>query len=165
MTLRVRAGAARALAVGLGTALLLGCATPPPPAAEGRAWSGRLALAVDDARQTALSAGFDLRGSPRAGELILLSPVGLTLARLSWAPGEAVLRAGGEEQRFDSLQALASAATGTELPLAALFDWLDGRPTPVPGWEVDLSGLAQGRLLATRASPPPAARLRLALER
>jgi len=165
VSLRVRAGAARALAIGLATAVLLGCATPPPTASEGRAWSGRLALAVEDDRQTALSAGFDLRGDARSGELTLLSPVGLTLARLSWTPGEATLRAAGEERRFDSLQALASAATGTELPLAALFDWLDGRPTPVPGWEVDLSGLAQGRLLATRASPPPTARLRLALER
>ncbi len=151
--------------MGLVAVALLGCATPPPTATDGRAWAGRLALSVDDERHTALSAGFDLRGDPRAGELTLLSPVGLTLARLSWAPGEAVLHAGGEARRFDSLQALASAATGTELPLAALFDWLDGRPTPVPGWEVDLSGLPQGRLLAMRASPPPAARLRLVLER
>jgi outer membrane lipoprotein LolB len=54
--------------------------------------------------------------------------------------------------------------TGTPLPIAALFDWLQGRATEVPGWHVDLSQVAQGRLRAQRTSPPPAADLRVAFD-
>jgi tRNA (guanine37-N1)-methyltransferase len=32
-----------------------------------------------------------------------------------------------------SLEALVRAATGTEVPVAVLFDWLAGQPTPAPG--------------------------------
>jgi outer membrane lipoprotein LolB len=51
------------------------------------------------------------------------------------------------------------------LPIAALFDWLAGRPAEVPGWQADLSGHAQGRLLAQRSLPAPVAVLRIVLER
>jgi outer membrane lipoprotein LolB len=56
-------------------------------------------------------------------------------------------------------------ATGASLPVAALFDWLAGVNTPVPGWEADLSQLGEGRLRAQRREPPPLADLRVVLDR
>ena len=61
---------------------------------------------------------------------------------------------------------LAQQATGTELPVAALFDWLRGTATAAPGWDADLSQLPEGRLLARRmADSAPAVELRILLER
>lgn len=148
--------------------LVAGCATPrsPAPAAPGTAvWNGRMALQVEDQASRSFSAGFELRGSPQSGELTLFNPLGGTLALLSWAPGAATLRADGQSQQFASLDELAAHVTGAPIPVAALFDWLAGVNTPVPGWQPDLSQLAQGRLRARRVEPPPAADLRLALER
>jgi outer membrane lipoprotein LolB len=51
------------------------------------------------------------------------------------------------------------------VPVAALFDWLRGVATPVPGWRPDLSQLAEGRIFATRTDPPPETSLRVAIDR
>jgi outer membrane lipoprotein LolB len=144
-----------------------GCAAPRSPEAAqapGTNWSGRLALQVEGDASQSFSAAFELRGAPQAGDLTLFSPLGGTLAALAWSPGSATLRTGGQERQFSSLEALAAAATGAPLPVAALFDWLAGRNTPVPGWQADLSQLAEGRLRARRTDPQPAADLRIALE-
>ena len=148
-------------------ALLAACATPPKPvAAPGeQAWSGRMALTVDGQASQSFSAGFELKGAPEAGELTLTNPLGGTVAVLSWSPGNATLRSNGATRQFDSLEALAQEATGAPLPVASLFDWLSGKPTPVPGWEPDVTQVAEGRLRARRVAPPPAADLRLVFER
>ncbi len=157
---------ALALAAGLA-----GCAAPRPPSgsaapADAPVRSGRLALSVEDAAASSFSAGFELRGRPEAGELTLYTPLGGVAAQLRWQPGQALLQAPGQGPRsYPSLQAMVEEATGAPLPVAALFDWLEGRPTPVPGWEPDLSGLEAGRLRARRTAPPPPAELRLVLER
>ena len=146
--------------------LLAGCAAPPKPSApESNYWAGRLALSVAPPQRQSFSAGFELRGSAEAGELTLTNPLGGILAVLSWAPGSATLRSGGEVRRFDSVDALAEEATGAPLPIAALFDWLRGVASPVAGWAADLSQLGEGRLRAQRTEPPPLAELRLLLER
>jgi outer membrane lipoprotein LolB len=147
--------------------LLAACATPPRPVVPPgvQAWAGRLALTVEGQASQSFSAGFELKGAPEAGELRLFNPLGGTVAVLAWAPGSATLRSGGDTREFPSLDALAQEATGAPIPIAALFDWLDGRGTPVPGWEPDLSQVADGRLRARRTAPPPLADLRLAFER
>ncbi|MDE2605444.1 MAG: outer membrane lipoprotein LolB [Burkholderiales bacterium] len=147
----------------LGALLLAGCAVPPRAAAP-QAWSGRLALTVEGQASQSFSAGFELRGAPEAGELSLFNPLGGTLAVLAWAPGSATLRADGRTRSFPSLDALAREATGAALPVASLFDWLAGKPSPVPGWDADLSQVAQGRLRAHRTQPPPPADLRVVFE-
>jgi len=124
-----------------------------------------LALTVQSEQPQSFAAGFELKGHAGAGELALFTPLGSTLAVLAWAPGSATLRANGETRSFDSLDALASHVTGTAIPVAALFDWLAGTPSAVPGWQADLSQLGSGRLLARRTDPAPAAELRLAFER
>ena len=200
-----RRAALRALAGGLLGALVAlaalaalgGCATrrPADPAAGGAegprdVWSGRLALRVvpDGSEPQSFSAGFELRGSARAGELALRSPLGSTLAQLQWQPGQAVLRSDRGEEHHPSLEALTRSLTqslaqalglsaldpaGTAadglLPLAELFDWLRGpgagaaSATASSGWQLDESRRAEGRLAARRTRPE--AELRLILDR
>jgi outer membrane lipoprotein LolB len=152
-----------------GALLLGGCATAPKPAgpadAQAGPWSGRLALQVEDNQSQSFSAGFQLSGSAAAGELALFNPLGGTLAVLAWGPGTATLRSNGQTREFDSVDALLAHATGSAIPVAALFDWLRGTNTPVPGWQADLSLLGQGRLRAQRQQPPPPADLRVVLDR
>jgi outer membrane lipoprotein LolB len=146
-----------------------GCASPPrtsaPIATGSGPWSGRLALQVEENQSQSFSAAFELKGSAQAGELALQTPLGSTLALLSWAPGSATLRANGQTRDFESVDALVAHATGAAIPVAALFDWLRGIDTPVAGWKADLSLLSQGRLRAQRLQPPPSADLRLVLDR
>jgi outer membrane lipoprotein LolB len=96
--------------------------------------------------------------------LLLLTPIGTSLAKLSWTPGSAQLEQGGRTLQGNSLAQLSERLSGTTLPVAALFDWLAGQSADAPGWQADLSGHAQGRLSAQRSSPAPAATLRIVLE-
>jgi outer membrane lipoprotein LolB len=146
--------------------LLAACAqVPRTPAVEGPVRTGRLAMSVQDQPGQSFSAGFELRGTARAGELTLFTPVGGTAAVLRWDGVQATLESPGREpQRFDSVEAMVEKATGAPVPVAALFDWLAGVPTPVPGWEPDLAQLAEGRLRARRVQPPPVADLRVVLD-
>lgn len=145
---------------------LAGCASqrraPTDPHAY---WSGRLAIQILKQPPESLSASFELQGSAETGEMVLLSPIGTSLARLDWTPQGARLTQGNEQLRSPSLQQLGTRLTGTELPIAALFEWLAGNPAQTPGWEVDLSAHAQGRITAARSQPSPGAVLRIALDR
>ena len=156
-----------ALAVAGAALLLAACAAPQREAEPGETVrTGRLALAVEDRPSESFSAGFELRGRPEAGELALFNPLGGTIALLKWRPGQALLDTQGRDrQSYPSLEAMVEHVTGAPLPVAALFDWLDGRATPVPGWVPDLTALADGRLRARRTEPPPVADLRLVLDR
>jgi outer membrane lipoprotein LolB len=128
-------------------------------------WSGRLALQLQSEPPEQWSAGFELQGSAQEGELLLFSPIGTTLARLSWTPQAARLEQGGQVTQGDNLSSLSERLRGTALPVAALFEWLAGRPADAPGWQADLSGHAQGQLVAQRSWPAPAAVLRIVLDR
>ena len=149
--------------------LIAGCAHPTRATGQfdpqDRAWIGRLALQVQDNQAQSFSAGFELRGRPEAGELTLFTPLGGVAAALSWEPGGATLKNGANVQRFESVDAVVTQATGSAIPVAALFDWLEGKNTQVPGWQADLSQLADGRLRARRMQPPPAADLRVVFDR
>jgi len=149
--------------------VMAACAQPPrQPSlvaeAPGTQWSGRLALRIDTDPVQALHAAFDLRGNARSGELSLYSPLGSTIGRMAWAPGQAQLTWNGQQRAFDSIAALTREATGTELPIASLFEWLAGRESRADGWSADLRMLAQGRLTAERSQPSPAVEMRLVLE-
>ena len=164
MKRRTSLRAATAAASGLLLALA-GCAvSPPTPDPTGPRWSGRLALQIEGRPEGSFTAGFHLRGSARAGELELFTPLGGTAAWLQWAPERARLRAPGQPEReAASLDDLLVQATGTPLPVAALFDWLSGIPSEAAGWQADLSGRAEGRLRARRLATP-AADLRIVLD-
>lgn len=143
---------------------LAGCAQLPPRAPDTAFWQGRLALRIEGAPPQFFSASFDLSGSATAGELLLTGPLGQSVAQLRWAPGRAVWQGHGETREFDTLDALSTQLSGTPLPLAALFDWLAGRPAAADGWQADLSQLEDGRLTARRLQPEPAAELKLLID-
>lgn len=165
------------LALHRGLALLLlacllwltGCAQPrmagTPSGEPGSAWSGRLSLQVEGQASQSFSSLFDLQGSPDKGELVLTSPLGNTLARLQWDAGRAQLTTGQETRESTSLDELLRQATGTAIPVAAIFQWLNGNQATATGWQADLSGSADGRLVARRHDPAPEATLRIALTR
>lgn len=156
-----------------------GCATSPV-ADGGGAWtSGRMSLRVDASpgrEAQSLNAAFDLRGSGSQGELRLMSPLGTQLVAARWQPGAVMLTTPEGEQRFASLEALSRQALGEAVPLAALPDWLAGRPWPdAPhqsqpdgfaqlGWQVQTQRLAEGWISARRDAPP-LVQLRVKLDR
>jgi outer membrane lipoprotein LolB len=148
-------------------AVLAGCASVPPPARPDL--SGRLSVRVDATATTpsrSFASDFDLRGDASRGTLRLTGPLGATLAEVSWQPGQAELTDNQGTRRFDTLDAMAQALFGEKLPLAALIDWLRGRPWPgAPStrrddgfdqldWRVGLTGFGEGLVSATRERPP-----------
>ncbi|HEY9096900.1 MAG TPA: lipoprotein insertase outer membrane protein LolB [Hydrogenophaga sp.] len=152
--------AAAALLVTLG-----GCAAPKMLVAPGTdAWNGRLALNVASSPPQSYTAGFDLHGTPQAGELLLATPLGSTLATITWGPDFAQMTQGSQVTRRSSLAELSADMGGTEVPVAALFAWLKGESATVAGWQADLSRHAEGRVTAKRTIPLPAAELRLVFE-
>jgi outer membrane lipoprotein LolB len=163
----------RAWLAAVGVVALAACTTTPPPPPAGDTLSGRLAVKVDAAGTQparSVSAGFDLTGTGDAGRLELTSPLGTVVARADWTPGQATLVTSDGESRFGNLDALTQEMLGETLPVAALFDWLRGRPWPgapatptAPpaepgfdqlGWAVRLGRFEEGWVTATRARAP-----------
>lgn len=128
-------------------------------------WSGRLSLHLEQTPPQSFVAVFELSGNAANGELSFFTPIGSTMALLSWSPGSAILKARGGTWESESLDELVRNATGTDIPVSALFDWLTGIATTAPGWQADLSQVAAGRLNARRLSPEPAVDLRVVLDR
>jgi outer membrane lipoprotein LolB len=175
-----RRGIARALLAATVALFATGCATTPAADEALGPWtSGRLSLRVDATPTQpaqSLTAAFELRGSGRHGELRLLSPLGTQQAAARWSPGGAVLTTPEGSRVFPGLDELAREALGEPLPLAALPDWLRGRPWPdAPavataggfeqlGWAIGLGRLADGFIEARRAAVPPV-QLRVQIDR
>lgn len=147
---------------------IAGCAHPAKQKdlndAKIEVWTGRLSLQIQSEPVQFFSAGFELKGQAEKGELTLTSPLGNVLGRMRWSQGQAELESGGEVKRFASLNSLLEETTGAALPLAALFDWLEGKNTVLNGWTADLSQHSQGRIAAKRADPAPQADLRIILD-
>lgn len=128
-------------------------------------WAGKLSVRIDREPVQYFSAGFELQGDSETGEMQLFSPLGGTVATLRWQPdGGAQWQRGEQLRHYPDMAELSADLTGTALPLASLFDWLQGRPTAVDGWQVDLSQHASGKLQAQRLQPAPSAQLRLVFE-
>lgn len=169
--------------------LAAGCATAPPeppvaadPAA--RQIAGRMAVRVEGDAQRSFSAAFDLQGTSRRGQLAIISPVGTQVGRAVWSPGHAVLQTADGDRRFDDLDDLARETFGESLPIAALFDWLAGRPwSDLPsrplteaesaegagfrqlGWVVRTHRLDDdGLIVAERRLPEPRVTVRIRLD-
>lgn len=145
-------------------ALLTACAAPRQATPGQSAWSGRLAVLIASTPPQSFSAGFDLTGTPEAGELSLTSPLGTTLATVAWAPGRAELHQGQQITRRASLEALTTDLGGTALPVTALFAWLSGQHQSADGWEADLTQHSRGRITARRSAPLPDAELRIVFQ-
>jgi outer membrane lipoprotein LolB len=179
--------AAGPLLAGVFALALQACATHPPPL-PGHVYSGRIAVHADAGGgrpARSVTGQFELSGDPSSGQLVLTSPLGVTVARARWdkpaAPGgeptEIELEANGDTMRYATLGEMMQRALGDQLPLAAMFDWLAGRPWPDAqvrrdgasfdqlGWRVDESRFAADGLIdAVRALPEPALHVRVKLD-
>ena len=148
---------------------IAGCATTTRPAGttstDVQHWEGRLSLKIHSSPVESFSSSFDLQGSDQTGVMALTTPLGTTLGRMRWSPSGAELDNSGDVQKFESFSALASAVTGTDLPLSSLFQWLSGTASEAPGWQVDLGQFDQGRITARRITPLPEVDLRIILAR
>ena len=128
-----------------------------------------MSVRVESEPARALSAAFELSGDARNGALLLTSPIGSTLAQARWTPDEAVLETPSTHARYPDLDTLAEQALGERVPLAALFDWLRGRPwsgatsEALPagepgftqmGWRVGLARYPEGWVDARRDAAP-----------
>jgi outer membrane lipoprotein LolB len=151
---------------------LAGCAGFAPPAAAPVSLSGRLAVSVEAlgaAPARSVNANFELRGGARDGALDLSTPLGSLVAQARWSPGVATLTTPQGTATLPDLDALAEQSLGERVPVAALFDWLRGRPWPgapatpaAPpargfeqlGWSVDLSRFDEALVTARRGAPP-----------
>ena len=173
----VASRAAARLAATIAMLVLAGCATVPrgDASSAGETLSGRLSVRVEadgTAPARSVSAAFELHGDPNAGRLDLSTPLGSMLAQARWSPIRVVLATPKGESDFRDLDSLTREMLGESLPVAALFDWLHGRPWPgapstpsVPaansgggfeqlGWTVDLGRFADAVVSAHRESPP-----------
>jgi outer membrane lipoprotein LolB len=134
-------------------------------------WQGRLAIEAappdnaPEAKPLAFSASFELTGAPDAGEMTFLTPLGAIAGKVIWTNDLAQWRTGAKTRNFDGIGSLIQELTGTDVPITALFAWLDGHNLSAPGWKVDLSGFEQGQIVAQRLTPTHQARLRVILER
>ena len=183
----------RAVAVvAMALALLLAACATPPPRAPGAYFGGRLLVRTDATASEgakSLAGQFELSGGPRQGQLLLNSPIGTAVARARWqlaalgatAGGADLIEldTGGPPRSYASLDAMVVDALGERLPLAALFDWLAGRPWPEApatlsadgshfsqlGWVVDRSALAAERRIEAVREDPPGLRVRVVNDR
>lgn len=117
-----------------------------------------------DSQSQSFSAAFELTGTPDAGELTFFTPLGSTAAAIRWTAHLATLESQGDTRTYTGLGQLIQNLLGTDVPVAALFAWLDGRDMQADGWVVDLAKFAQGKIIAQRLAPLPQAQLRLILE-
>jgi outer membrane lipoprotein LolB len=128
-------------------------------------WQGRLSVIVMSTPPQAMSARFLLRGDAHTGALDLYSPLGTTVGALQWSPHQVQLSDGNQLQHFESLADLTEKITGAALPMAAIFNWIQGKNDLVDGWQTDFTGARQGSLVAQRTMPIPEVTLRIKLDR
>lgn len=162
-------------ALGLLMAALAACTTPsllpPSPAPGGVSWSGRLSIKVEpgptslETTAQSVTTQFELEGREDDGLLSLSTPLGTLMARARWLGQQAELVGPDGKRKTGSLDALTDEALGQSVPIGALMNWLQGRPTadapstPLPapdqgfvqmGWTINLNRWADRLLIATR---------------
>lgn len=126
--------------------------------------AGRFALQMDTQPPQSFILSFDLTGGWPDGTLNIYNPLGLQMARLEWTAKSARLLQGNQVGYAENLESLVYKLTGTQLPTAALVDWLGGKPTPAEGWHVDVSEWHLRRLVLERVQPAPRTVLRIAFD-
>ena len=126
--------------------------------------AGRFALQIDTEPPQSFITSFDITGGWPEGTLNIYNPLGMQMARLEWTAQSARLLQGRQVRESASLERLVFELTGTQLPTAAVIDWLAGKPTPAEGWNVDVSEWHLRRLGLERVQPAPRTVLRIAFE-
>ena len=174
-----------AVSLAAGSIILAGCATPAGSGERlpGGLISGRISIRVDasdHADSRAMNAAFELEGNPQFGRLNLSTPLGTVLAQVSWSPRQALLVTPEERVPYADLDSLTARLLGQSVPVAALFDWLRGRPWPAAasqpnpatagpgfvqlGWDVSLADFTDA-LVSARRERAPVVTVRAKLDR
>ncbi len=113
--------------------LLAGCASAPvalqrPPQADAPfAFNGRVAIKQGEQRD---SAGMRWVHGTATDEILLLAPLGQTVARIRRDDGEATLDASGQHYAAQDMESLMQQVLGWQLPLAGLRYWVTALPAP-----------------------------------
>jgi outer membrane lipoprotein LolB len=160
------------------TLLLAGCATTPVAvqrlvhADAPFAFNGRIAFKQGEKRDTA---GVRWVHSSAEDEILLLAPLGQTMARIHRDAQEVTLDASGKHYTAQDMESLMQEALGWQLPLSGLQHWVYALPSPdgesrierdangqvsvlhQQGWDISYSRYA--------AETPDALPLRLQLQR
>ncbi len=127
-------------------AVLAGCVTPPTATlrtqlAERGAYTinGRVAIKYDGERS---SANLHWSHRPDTDDIMLLAPLGMTVAHLRRDAEGAVLEASGKRYTASDSSALMQQVLGWQLPLEGLPYWVLGLPRPgaLAGMEYDANG-------------------------
>ncbi len=124
----------------LGAALTLtGCQSwaPVPDIKHAGKFSIRLTWA--EGYQYSTSGRFTWERFGEKTVLTLLSPIYSVLGRLTYSPKGARYQSGRDDFRGDDAQTLLAEASGIELPVYLLADWLKGQKlnTQQDGWRLD----------------------------
>ncbi|MFH0934026.1 MAG: lipoprotein insertase outer membrane protein LolB [Pseudomonadota bacterium] len=158
--------------------LLAGCATAPvavqrlPEADAPFAFNGRVAVRQGEQRDNA-----GVRWVHRGGddEILLLAPLGHTLARIRRDEQSASLEASGRKYAAQDMESLMQQVLGWQLPLNGLRYWVSARPVPEVDSAIERDANGQVSLLRQQgweisymryaAATPDALPLRLKLQR
>lgn len=130
--------------------LLGGCATAPvaeqrPGQAEAPfAFNGRVAVKQGDTHD---SAGMRWVHHDAEDEILLLAPLGQTLARIHRDGREVTLDAPGKHYAAQDMEGLMQQALGWQIPLSGLRYWVNALPAPEGEFEVERSTNGQLSLL------------------
>jgi outer membrane lipoprotein LolB len=135
---------------------------------------------VEGDSQRSFSASFELFGGTDQGALSLTSPLGSVIGRAEWHARGARLLTPEGRRFYGSVDELSEDLLGERVPMLALVDWMEGRPSTVAtsqaealedgsgfrqsGWEVDTRRAQEGRVVARRRQPDPAVTLRVVLD-
>ncbi len=128
-------------------------------------------------KNTNTKVNFNLQGNPTEGSLELSTFFGITVAQLEWAGDGATLTStvplssnNTNSQTAPSVDELMQVLLGNRfnLPIAALFDWLNGIPTSVVGWDIEVlpnrsNPKAGNRLVVKHASTDSTVKLTVIL--
>ncbi len=157
---------------------MTGCASVPvavqraPQMDAPFAFNGRVAVKQGERRDSA-----GLRWVHRASEdeILLLAPLGQTMARIHRDAQEVTLEANGKHYAAQDMETLMRQTLGWQLPLSGLRYWVTGLPAPegASGIEQDANGQVsvlrqhgwEIRYTRYAASAPDALPLRLSLRR
>jgi outer membrane lipoprotein LolB len=122
------------------TLLLAGCATPPvavqrlTQADAPFAFNGRVSVKQGEQRD---SAGVRWVHSAAEDEILLLAPLGQTVARIHRDAQEVTLDASGKHYTAQDMENLMQQALGWQLPLSGLRHWVTALPSPEGEFSVE----------------------------
>ncbi len=112
--------------------MLYGCTTvpparppaPPAPSAQQFAMNGRISINQQGTRQ---SAGLRWTHTTQSDEILLLAPLGQTVARVYSDQQHASLDNGNQHYQAENVETLMQQLLGWYLPMAGLHSWVLGR--------------------------------------